>query len=398
MNLSESELSAIENIRRSVRENSSENIVRLNALEPYLTTNDPCLYEALDENMDLIFQHLDNKHLLAKNTSETVNTTGKKLLYFSVFLNQEYLDLLELCLKSIVAYTNLIDFDVLIITDDDYYHIIRNLSVLNKFNVSYMITPPVNTPQEASIRKLHIFDYEKINNYEKILYFDADILCVKDLNIIFNKQIVSDKLYVSFSENLISKKFFSPHHGLMYFSFKDAKFLSENPQIRPFNAGQFFFKNSNRMKLYFENVRWLIAAWPGKYFYEQSSINQYFVFNELTEPLVDGNENQLIGFTQKKTKVDDDDIVMSKILNKYAIRPRTMFVSGASNSAYSREEMLKRREGKKIKEELSLTESETYEFTSTENIVAVHFVSTFPSAPTKKKSIENYINAHKLHI
>ena len=38
-------------------------------------------------------------------------------------------------------------------------------------------------------------------------------------------------------------------------------FINENPDIVPFNAGQFLFMNSQRMKKHFDNVRWLRSVW-----------------------------------------------------------------------------------------------------------------------------------------
>ena len=59
---------------------------------------------------------------------------------------------------------------------------------------------------------------------------------------------------------------------------------------KPFNAGQFLFKNCWKMKNHFHKVKKLIKKWNGEYFFEQSFMNYYFCSNNLT------NYNSLIDF------------------------------------------------------------------------------------------------------
>jgi hypothetical protein len=62
-------------------------------------------------------------------------------------------------------------------------------------------------------------------------------------------------------------------------------------KLKPFNAGQFLFKNTLKMKKHFENIIWLTKAWGGYYFYEQSFLNYYFnvktklTSNEILHPV-----------------------------------------------------------------------------------------------------------------
>ena len=51
----------------------------------------------------------------------------------------------------------------------------------------------------------------------------------------------------------------------------------------PFNAGQFLFKNSTKMKAHFDNVNWFMQNWPGQYFFEQAFMNHYFCVNAFTD-------------------------------------------------------------------------------------------------------------------
>jgi hypothetical protein len=211
----------------------------------------------------------------------------------------------------------------------------------------------------------------------------------------------------------------TPTHGIMYLSKDDAGFIYDNPDIVPFNAGQFMFLNSSRMKEHFSNIRWLKSAWPDEYFYEQSFMNYYFVFRSLTRlmnmtfkkkinvselSLTDGilietekeisTDDQLIRITfniNKKPSDDEAQLLDFIRMKKLANNKKIMTVSGATNSNFSRsstEKFIAMPEG--ILTEPSLMHSE--------NTVAIHFAATLSDGLDKKTFMNLYANAHKLHI
>jgi hypothetical protein len=51
----------------------------------------------------------------------------------------------------------------------------------------------------------------------------------------------------------------------------------------PFNAGQFLFRNSSRMREHFNNVNWFMKNWVGEYFFEQAFMCYYFCKAYLTD-------------------------------------------------------------------------------------------------------------------
>jgi hypothetical protein len=51
----------------------------------------------------------------------------------------------------------------------------------------------------------------------------------------------------------------------------------------PFNAGQFLFRNSERMRKHFDNVNWFMRNWAGEYFFEQAFMCYYFCKAYLTD-------------------------------------------------------------------------------------------------------------------
>jgi lipopolysaccharide biosynthesis glycosyltransferase len=419
MSESNSKEIAIENIRSKALPSSPNNIQNFSRVYARMTRNDMSFYSNNNEEKDLILHHLKQKFLKVQNENDVVVSNGKNLLYFTIFLSDSYLDVLHMCLKSIVANTPNINFDVLFITDEISKSKIEQFDVISSFNVDYMILPSVKTGPMASLKKLNIFDYTKISEYSKILFFDADILCIKDLNIIFQKDLEPEKLYVCVTEIHKSPLLLTPTHGIMYLSKDDAEFIYDNPDIVPFNAGQYMFLNSSRMKGHFSNIRWLKNVWPDEYFYEQSFMNYYFVFRSLTKPmnmtfkkkinvselsLTDGRfiekekeiltDDQLVCITfniNKKPSDDETQLLDFIRMKRLANNKKIMTVSGATSSNFSRSSM-----GKFI----SMPEGVLTEplLMHSENTVAIHFAATLSDGLDKKTFMNLYANAHKLHI
>jgi len=405
----------IQRIRDAAAPRSNNNVFNLTKIKGRMTVNDKLLYGSTDDEKDLILGHLNQRFLKIKNTKEDYFAKDSKhLLYFSIFLNDAYVDLLYMCLKSIVANTPSINFDVLFITDEITKAKIEQFDIISKFNVDYMISDSVSSGPMASMKKLDIFDYEKISDYSKILFLDADIICIRDLNIIFNKVLQPEKLYVCSAKNIHrSTLLLTPTHGIMHLSKEDADFINKNPDSTSFNAGQFLFLNSAKMKAHFENVRWLKSAWPGPYFYEQSFMNYYFVLRSLVEPLTEKfNQKSTIideNFTSKEVWSEVEEQLVSVTFNivdacansSEENTPKVgsplknsrskLVVSGATNSSHSRENLEKFTE---MPEGVLTKPSKMH----TDNTVAIHFVATHPTGEGKKKFINLYADAHKLHI
>lgn len=275
----------IEKLRTDTQPTSALNKALVSTLKHRMTSNYNPLYANSEKDKDLILHHLRQRYLKVRSKKDVINTGDKNLLYFSIFNDAEYIDLLYICLKSIVERTPDIQFDTLFITNDSTKKKIESFDIISKFKVDYLIYENVLSGPPASLQKLNIFDYKKISEYSKILFFDADIICINDLNIIFDEYLEHETLYVCSPPAYKSCTLLSPTHGIMYLSNYDAEFLYDNPKIVPFNAGQFLFLNSSRMKEHFENVRWLKDSWPCEYFYEQSFMNYYFVIRNLTKPM-----------------------------------------------------------------------------------------------------------------
>ena len=203
----------------------------------------------------------------------------KNLIYFTVGFNPEYIELTYWCIYSLLYQgLSLENIDILIMCDQDYLkHVQEKLPSW----VKIMIVEKNDTAVQSSMRKIEIFNYPEIDNYDKILYLDSDIVSVKNIKVFFEKELDPNVLYVK-SENV--------DHTSSFHSLKSYKYTNEQlmffkeHDIKPFSCGHFLFKNSIQMNHHFNNIINLVKKYIGNYFYEQSFMNYYFNLNNLTDP------------------------------------------------------------------------------------------------------------------
>ena len=198
----------------------------------------------------------------------------KNLIYFSVYFNGPYLDLLNLSINSLLKH-NKQNFDILVITDNCTKNLIKNLSFTKKIKPRFHITETPIDGVAASINKLNVFDYKFINLYKNILYLDCDIICYSNIDNLFSNINEPNKLYTASNKELTPLQFKTIQHGFPCLTQRFVKEMSDKQQI-PFNAGQFAFQNTVKMESHFNNVRWMIKNWNGEYFFEQCFMNYYF--------------------------------------------------------------------------------------------------------------------------
>jgi lipopolysaccharide biosynthesis glycosyltransferase len=259
--------------------------------QQHMRQNTNTIYKGIPEDKLKILEELQNKFDLTKNLNNKVYNKEKKLLYYSVF-GVDYTMLLELSLKSLIHTKQNKIFDVLFITDVYTLKLLRTLTCLKEFNWDYhLVTQPVDGVS-ASICKLKIYDYSKINDYGKILFLDADIISCGNFSDIFSQStqgkfeaVKSPLERRDFPEYPDLFRGATLSHSLSFFTEKNKEYiLKNNPVV--FNAGHFYFENTEQMKQHFKNILWLIEVWPSVYFFEQSFMNQYFNLNELTSYLI----------------------------------------------------------------------------------------------------------------
>ena len=159
------------------------------------------------------------------------------LVYFCIFGNKDYLNLVHLLAVSIKLFgvpNENIDF--LAVTNNNFTDDLNN--IFNKLSLNFNIYLIDNNNFEYNLSsRLIIFNYENINNYNKILYIDTDILITNNLNNLFNETL-EDKLYV-LSEGIISDMY----HGFEFFNFRKI-----NKSTKGFTSGILILSGSQLFK------------------------------------------------------------------------------------------------------------------------------------------------------
>jgi hypothetical protein len=164
----------------------------------------------------------------------------KKLIYFTLGNNENYIELAKLCINSL--YKNNYDGNFLFITD-------LKDKVLNsiKFKlVPYFLECNNSNLLNSSSNKLKIYQFDNINKFDVIIYSDLDILWTSTPDIIFNS-IKEDKIYISNENFLISDEYW----GGSIITNNEREHIIKN-KISGMNAGIFAF-NTNMIN-HFNNI------------------------------------------------------------------------------------------------------------------------------------------------
>jgi len=170
-----------------------------------------------------------------------------KLIYLCVFHKQSYIQLLKLFSLSLIKKGNINKetTDILIVTSPDFQPLIQKELSEFDFPFKYFILN-FHSLFEAGCARLHIFEYESIANYDKILYLDTDILINNDINIVLNLDISNDKIY-ALEEGNIGTDY---HGGPTFFNL----LKYGNPLPTAFTTGILYFYNSNTIQKLFGDI------------------------------------------------------------------------------------------------------------------------------------------------
>lgn len=203
----------------------------------------------------------------------------KNLIYFTFFGDKVYGKLMKLLLSTLKKqpYKN---FDLLFITDKKTLPEIKKARELKHFKVDYLVRPTIKDPVDASMQKLKIYEYKKIDEYGNILFLDLDMLAIGDVSRIFEER-TRPNIFYSSAHRYNHGMHKTIYHRLIEYSQKEIERFEKNNTF-PFNAGQFFFKNTPTMRKHFDNINNFISVWDGEYFFEQSFLNCYFNVLEMS--------------------------------------------------------------------------------------------------------------------
>lgn len=165
----------------------------------------------------------------------------KKLIYFTLDHNSNYIKLAKLCIQSL--YEN---------GYDGYFLFITNLKteILSQINFKsipfFLDLKGTDSLLHSSANKLKLFLFDKIDEYDRIIFSDLDIIWTSNPDLIFNI-IDNNEFYMSNEDSLMSDEWWS------------GKILNESEKFEIFqlktkglNAGIFGF-NKNMVQ-YLEKV------------------------------------------------------------------------------------------------------------------------------------------------
>jgi lipopolysaccharide biosynthesis glycosyltransferase len=166
------------------------------------------------------------------------------LIYSCIFFNEEYIELLDLLLKSFAIFGNCDEnTKYLIICDPKFetkiYQIFLSLKIKG-----FVWSIKLSTMFEACYSRLKIFEYSDINKYDKILYLDCDILITNNLSNIFDLNI-EEKLYV------LNEGYTNGPHDYWGSDFWKA---NQNPKTSAFTTCVLLFSNNITIKSLFSRI------------------------------------------------------------------------------------------------------------------------------------------------
>jgi hypothetical protein len=198
------------------------------------------------------------------------------LVYYTVGCSSAYIDVLALSLKSLrtSGYTG----DVAVLCDESFLS--RCKAVMGD-TVLYKTFPDSRTPEQASMNKLRIFELPDIENYERVLFLDSDILVHMDTSTLFQRITDPGILYV-YTETRNQEDHRNLMWGLQDYTPTELHAF-QNHGVHVFNAGCFAFARDDTMKDHFLAIQYRVMQHTGSFFYEQSFMNVYFNTNGQTD-------------------------------------------------------------------------------------------------------------------
>ena len=169
-----------------------------------------------------------------------IKSMNSNLVYFCLFHKNDYVELLRILMITVKLYSRTDTIDFLVLTESKFESAVKDLSIILNIPIRIKICNGLNTVLASCYIRYSIFDYEHINNYQKILYLDTDIIVQNDLTTLFNIDI-DDRIY-GVPEYADKYKYFTIESEWFGGSFFD--FTTVDKNIKGINGGILFFKNT----------------------------------------------------------------------------------------------------------------------------------------------------------
>lgn len=220
-------------------------------------------------------------------------------IFICIFNNVNFVNMFYLLLESIKLYGNLNDnIEILIYTSTTFMNIIKhNRLYTNK--IKFEINDSYNNIDKACKARLDLFKLQSINNYEKVLYLDTDILIkniiqndtYNDINNVFD--IATDNILYVLEEGNITNG--SDFWGNTLFGNETYNYSDKSA----FTSGILLFKNCLEIRNLFDKINEDIINRPHNFCcYDQPYIIynafKYNLFNnKLLKSICVNNDNHV---------------------------------------------------------------------------------------------------------
>jgi lipopolysaccharide biosynthesis glycosyltransferase len=215
---------------------------------------------------------------------------SKFLVYTCCFYQQTYVDIVSHLINSFENSGSRADF--LVYTTTEYKYLIQKKCP--NANILFFEKSFYKTMNQARIAKMDIFDYPNVDQYDKILYVDADSLFLKPPEEIFN-QIVDDNVYAMGEGNLMNE---GEYWGRSLF-LKESADYKDGEGIA---SSVLAFKNLQQIKKQFIKIKqsFYLDMYQNKLlFYDQPFLNFHFLHNNMC------NKEMLKAFVKSRPTAEE---------------------------------------------------------------------------------------------
>ena len=187
-------------------------------------------------------------------------------IFITIFLQIKYVEMFFILLESLSIFGNLdINTEILIYTSTKFMNIIKQ-SHLYTDKIKFEINDDYDNLDKACKSRLDLFNLHSIQNYEKVIYLDTDILIKGNINNIFD--ICKEDIFYAVEEGTIDSKL--DYWGTSLF--KDE--VNNYKDKTAFCSGILLFKNCSKIKELFEIIK--ISIKSNEHFFHDQP---YFVYN-----------------------------------------------------------------------------------------------------------------------
>ena len=169
----------------------------------------------------------------------------KNLVYCCAFHNRGYEQLVNLLVKSFSNHTHT-DTHLLVMCHEDQADNFRNIFSKHHVKCADVFICEFDTKFQATCARLNIFSYPAIDQYDKILYIDCDVLVMNTLDRLFYQQL-HDMLYVH------SEPFCKWWHWNETFQLPDNHNRPEQGD-KAFTTGMMLFNNTTTIRALFDRI------------------------------------------------------------------------------------------------------------------------------------------------